>query len=386
MRPLLLMLFLLSSLAAHAHKASDSYFTFYPQRQHIQLDIAVRDLELAVGLDSNGDDAVSWGELRQAQSRISSYALARLELLADGQSCHLQLRQLQVQTHGDGNYAALLLDSGCPAGATRWQLHYRLLFDTDPLHRGIASLVTADATQTHVLSQQQPVVQLDASGPAGAAVNFVSEGVWHILIGYDHLLFLLCLLLPLTLLRASDGRLLPAAGVWRAVVLVVTAFTVAHSLTLLPAALGWLVLPSRLVESLIALSVVVAALANVWRPQPPAPQRRDVAPRWPAHRGSLRLVVPAFAFGLIHGFGFAGVLGELPLHSGSLLLNVFLFNAGVELGQLGLVLLVLPLLLAVRGYVLYRPLLVRGGSAAMAVCGLWWLTERSLDVQLWPQV
>ena len=145
---------------------------------------------------------------------------------------------------------------------------------------------------------------------------------------------------------------------------VVTSFTVAHSITLSLAALSVISLPSRLVESTIALSVLLAALNNL---KPLVAERR-----WAV----------AFAFGLIHGFGFASVLTDLGLPQGALLLALVGFNLGVELGQLAIVGAFLPVAYALRGSWFYRRLVFSGGSAAIALVAAVWLAERVFDLKL----
>jgi hypothetical protein len=171
-------------------------------------------------------------------------------------------------------------------------------------------------------------------------------------------LFLLSLLLPAVL---SMPRFAPAF--WD-VLKVVTAFTAAHSITLALAALSVISLPSRLVESAIAASVVLAALNNLW----PVVQRG----RW----------LVAFAFGLVHGFGFAGVLAELGLPQESLLVALVGFNLGVEAGQLAIVALFLPLAYAARHTWVYRRMILVGGSAAIALVAALWMIERVFDLEL----
>jgi hypothetical protein len=144
---------------------------------------------------------------------------------------------------------------------------------------------------------------------------------------------------------------------------VVTAFTLAHSLTLSLAALGVVSLPSRLVESAIALSVVLAALNNL-RPL-------VYGRRW----------VIAFGFGLIHGFGFASVLADLGLPQDTLLIALVAFNLGVEIGQLAIVGIFLPIAYALRSSGFYRRVLFAYGSTAIAVIAFVWLAERALNVQ-----
>ena len=147
---------------------------------------------------------------------------------------------------------------------------------------------------------------------------------------------------------------------------IVTAFTVAHSITLSLATLGWVSLPSRLVESLIAASVVLAALNNVW----------------PLFHGKRWWV--AFGFGLIHGFGFATVLADLGLPPEALALALVGFNVGVELGQLAIVALFLPLAFWLRRSTFYRRGVLIGGSLLIALLAAVWLVERAFDLKLLP--
>ncbi|MFP2927231.1 HupE/UreJ family protein [Pyxidicoccus sp. 3LG] len=189
----------------------------------------------------------------------------------------------------------------------------------------------------------------------------------HIFAGLDHLLFLFALLLPSVLRREADGRWVAVTAfgpALRDVVKVVSAFTVAHSLTLSAATLGWVSLPSAFVESAIAVSVIGAALNNVF------PLVRGT--RW----------VAAFALGLLHGFGFASTLVDLGLPAGSLAVTLLGFNVGVELGQLACVAVFLPLAFVLRGSVLYRRALLVGGSAAIAVVACAWLAERAFGISM----
>jgi hypothetical protein len=195
----------------------------------------------------------------------------------------------------------------------------------------------------------------------------VRAGIEHIWAGIDHLLFLLALLLPSVLRRGEGGTWAPVerfGPALRDVVRVVSAFTVAHSLTLSAAALGLVALPSRLVESAIAASVIVAALNNVF------PLVHDT--RWLA----------AFALGLLHGFGFASTLVDLGLSAGGLAASLLGFNAGVELGQLACVAAFLPVAYALRGSRLYRRALLVGGSGLIALVACAWLVERAFGVRV----
>lgn len=363
-----LLLFFVLSTPTWAHKASDSYLTLNVQGSEItgQWDIALRDIDFALGLDRNGDAEITWGELRARQTDVAAWALERLSLQRGG-ACALKLLSDQVDEHTDGQYAVLRLSGSCPAASGSLDLNYRLLFDLDALHRGLLKLSLDGVTQTAVLGPTSGVQQFQKQASRLAQfVQYLGEGVWHIWIGFDHVLFLLSLLLPAVLVH--EARRWRGVGDFstalREVLWVVTAFTAAHSITLTLAALRLVELPSRVVESAIAASVVLAALNNLM----PVVERR----RW----------IVAFAFGLIHGFGFASVLAELGLPQETLVLSLLGFNLGVEAGQLAIVAAFLPLAFWLRNSRFYRQIIFVGGSLLTLILALVWLLERAFDLKL----
>ena len=374
--------------SAHAHKPSDSYLTLNVDGSVVsgRWDIALRDLDFALTLDADGDGAITWGEVRQRHADIAAYAAARLQVLADGTPCTLQFSAQLVDEHTDGAYTVLPLHADCskkPAAAGTIKtlgLAYTLFADLDPQHRGLLNLTAQGQTRTAILGPQaaQQSYTLHEVSALQQLVDYLREGVWHIWIGFVHILFLLSLLLPAVGVWTlqQDGRknnALPtrrwlpvprfALAFWD-VLRIVTAFTVAHSITLSLAVLGLVTLPSRLVESAIAASVVLAALNNVW----------------PLVRG--RRWVVAFVFGLIHGFGFASVLADLGLPQGALALALVGFNVGVELGQLAIVAAFLPLAYALRRSWFYRRAVLVGGSVLIALLAAVWLAERVFELKL----
>lgn len=355
---------------AHAHKASDSYLALDVKGERIegQWDIALRDLEMAVGLDANGDAALTWDEVRTRHAAIAAYALARLKLASGGQPCPLRVTGQLVDRHTDGAYSVLRLQGACAAPVTTLDIDYTLLFDIDPQHKGLLRLTHGSLTSTAIFAPDTSQQALAVVEPARwrQFADYVRHGVWHIWIGFDHILFLVSLLLPAVLVRRYgrwQGReTLKASAI--DVLKIVTAFTLAHSLTLSLAVLGALSLPARLVESAIAASVILAALNNLW----------PLVHRWRA--------LVAFGFGLIHGFGFASVLADLGLPRGALALSLVGFNLGVELGQLAIVAVFLPLAYLLRRGRFYRRVVMTGGSVAIALVAVVWLAERALDLQL----
>lgn len=350
---------------AVAHKPSDSYLklTFDGAAIDGQWDIALRDLDYALGLDANGDGAITWGELRLRHEEIAAYAFSHLSIHAGDAACDTEVRGHLVDNHSDGAYAVLRFGTSCPETSDALRVSYRLFFDLDPQHKGLLSVTRRGRTYTAIFSPQGDTWLLEAAGFSRTQqfLSFFREGIWHIWMGFDHVLFLLSLLLPAVLTREQNR--------WRAVssfrpaaidvFKVVTAFTLAHSITLSFAALEVITLPSRWVESAIAVSVALAALNNLY----------------PVVSG--RLWVIAFAFGLVHGVGFANVLTDLGLPKSGLLQSLVAFNFGVEAGQLAIVSVFLPFAYWMRRSWSYQVMTMRLGSALIAVIACAWLLERS---------
>ena len=263
---LLVAALLCAATSAWAHKPSDSYLTLRVDAQRIsgQWDIALRDLDFALGLDADGDGQITWGEVRTRHDEIAAYAAARLALRSDGRPCTLQIGAQQVDTHTDGTYTVLPLHVDCAPPAMTLEIDYTLFADLDPQHRGLLNLSGAQGTRTAVLGPQSSTQRFafgaaDSGSTWSQFVTYLREGVWHIWIGLDHILFLLSLLLPAVgLWRAARWQPVDHLGqaAWD-VLRIVTAFTVAHSITLSLATLGLVSLPSRMVESAIAGSGVL---------------------------------------------------------------------------------------------------------------------------------
>lgn len=362
-------------MPARAHKPSDSYLTIALTDAAItgRWDIALRDLDFGIGLDADGDGAITWGEVRARHAEIAAYALDRLTIRADavdGPACTVEVGAQAIDEHTDGSYSVLPLTVRCPQVPERLSIAYRLFADLDPQHRGLLNLQAGGVARSAVLGPQAPLQTFDLTQASRWAqfLDYLRDGVWHIWIGFDHILFLLSLLLPAVLVW--QGREWRPAGTFHAafwsVVRVVTAFTAAHSITLTLATLGYVSLPSRWVESAIAASVVLAALNNVV----------------PVFHGRRWMV--AFGFGLIHGFGFASVLSDLGLPRDALALALVGFNLGVECGQLAIVALFLPLAFGLRRSWFYRRLVMAGGSLAIAALAAVWLCERLFEFKVLP--
>ena len=368
---------LLAGGFAHAHKASDAYLQIdaaAAQGTTVRLDVALRDLEAALDLDADQDGKLTWGEVKTGWPAIEQYALARLSI----EGCTLRAGERALERRNDGAYAVMFLVSACVLPA-KPVISYTLFREVDPTHRGIVKVQRPG--QPVVLMLLDPMQVPDttaapaaASGapaavaPTASTWGFLKDGIHHIVTGYDHVLFLLCLLLPSVMRRTPTGwqpverlsqAVLPVVGI-------VSAFTVAHSITLALAALKVISLSPAFIEPAIAVTIILAALDNIW-------------PIFPVRR-----VVVTFFFGLIHGFGFANVLAELNLPTSQFVWALLEFNIGLEVGQLMIVIGVTALLFGLRQRTRYPAWVIRGGSFAAILVGMLWLIERTANVSLLP--
>ena len=355
------------SISAEAHVASNSFLSMRIEGASVDgtVEVAVRDAEIAVGLDGNRDGKVSWGEVRAAQGALTVYLRQHLQLSADQARCTLRFGALEINERVDGNYLWQPFIAECPARVQQLGVDYRLLDQEDPSHRGLLTLIANGATQSAVLGGAQKIQHFDLARPSlwPAFAEYFRVGLWHIWSGIDHLLFLLSLLLPAVLVRREHRwQAVPqAVPALYNILKVVTAFTLAHSITLSLAAFDVIRLPSRLTESVIAGSIIIGALNNVF------PLVTEA--RW-------RI---AFAFGLLHGFGFAAVLSDMGLPRGARLLSLVAFNLGVEAGQLAVVLAIMPIAYGVRASRFYQRALMPWGSTAIAALALVWFVQRAMS-------
>ncbi len=371
---LFLALFLLP-VNSFAHKASDAYLTVNYSNDTLsgQWDIALRDLEFAIGLDQNGDGEISWGELKNKHIEINKYALSKLAIYANKSECSIQINNNLLNNHTDGAYTVLQFSIDCPKNISNdlninYSINYTLFFDIDRQHRGLLKISSNQGEQSFVFSPENSnkLISINGTNRWTQLVDYTKEGITHILIGFDHILFLIALLLP-SVLYFTNGQWIASSSLKKStidVLKIITAFTFAHSITLGLATLNLVYLPSRLVESVIAASVIIAAANNIY----PFINKQ----RWKV----------AFIFGLIHGFGFASVLQDLNITSGNLAFSLIGFNFGVELGQLLIVSLFLPTAFLIRRYWYYKALVLQLGSALIIAISCVWLLERSLDITL----
>ena len=362
---------------AEAHSASSSYLHIdvHDEALDVQWSIALRDLDYAVGLDSDGNGEITWGELRQHRDAVIAYAMARLSLRADKTACKPGAVTMLADQLGDGGYAVLKFPADCGHVPASVSVRYGLMFDLDPMHRGLLNVTVAGIPHAAALSPEQPEARFDVTpGYGDTVVSFFLTGVHHLLTGVDHMMFVTMLLVPAMFKRREHSHgvhatMVPVArfrGMFIESIKVLSAFTLAHGTTLTLSVLHIVSIPERLSEAGIALTILITALDNIFHFLP--------GKRWPL----------AFAFGLVHGLGFATALGPLALPPVALGIALLSFNLGLEAAQVTIAAFVLPIGFALRHTFLYPQRVMPGASAAVALVAMAWFTDRAFDLGLMP--
>lgn len=351
--------------SAHATGEHYAFLDVEEDALRVRLEIHETDLKSQFGLQLQTEIPSA-----EVVEQILAYALDRFEVRVADQKLNFRLTSADVFSPPQGSFLQLFLEAPWP-GALPERLIVRqtLFFEGQPRHRGLLliehnAVIDRDFGEEYtalIFSPDREVQELDLVDVPGLLQfrQFLWQGAYHILIGYDHILFLVSLLLTSVLVR-RDRNWLAKDSFKRSLITVagiVTVFTIAHSVSLSLAALDIVKLPSRPVEIIIALSILVMAVNNL-RPFLPG--------RW--------LVI--FFFGLFHGLGFAIVMGHLTFRMVDLVKVMVTFNIGVELGQLAIVLVVFPALFLLRKQPWFVPVVVRGGSVVIAAIAAYWLVDR----------
>ena len=356
------------SAPAWAHKGSDAYLDVRQQDQALalQLSVALKDLDLLIPVDANADGNVTWAEVQTATPAALALLQSHTGLDSSTAGCTLQWTYDGLESRSDGAYLRASSAAACPPG-TALGMRYTLFKNEDSNHRLIVTgqLDGHDLLATAAPQQTAPLVlrQAEAAAPRGIAAtvwDYFALGMHHQLEGYDHMAFLLALVLPLQLVLVRRVVSTPSTGrrPWVSLLRTVTAFTIGHSITLVLATLGWTSASPAWVEPAIAVSIAFTALLNIY----PVPV--------------LRAERLALVFGLIHGYGFAGLLQEMAAPSGLLPWALTGFNLGVEAGQLLAVLGWVLVSQALVGQPWYHRVVVRGGSMALVLVAAYWFWER----------
>ena len=363
--PTLVAFLVAAALPAAAHSLSTSYLTVVTagSEMRVQWEIALRDLDYAIGLDPTG--RITWGDLRGRQQAIEDYAMPRLALSSGGSACRPGPVALLADERAGNGYAVLDFTARCPGTVRAVGIDDRLMFDLDPRHRALVDVIAGGSFHVAVLSPASPHVTVTGGRLGQAFADFFGVGVAHIMSGPDHLLFIALLLFPAMFRRGARGRWEPVERFGPAFLQttkILSAFTVAHAITVTAATLGWVSIPSRIIEGAIALTIVATAVDNIVSV---LPERR-----W----------ILGFGFGLIHGMGFAQALGPLSLPAWPLAVALFSFNIGVEAAQLVAATLVLPVGFALRHVRAYPARFLPGASGVAGLVALAWFARRTLSL------
>ncbi len=352
-------LFLLGTAgSAAAHQSSVVYSDIHVEGAAVDylLTIASGDLYEAVGGPT--PESVTKEAVHAKAAEVQRYLLGRVRLEADDKACPGQASGLELVDRAGGFAVRVSLRYLCGVADADLRVVYDLFFDLDPRHQGFARVrLGGGEPRQHVFRHDARVLSLRRdSSLAATALDYARLGVEHIFGGADHIAFVVGLLLLAPL--AAGGR--TRRGVLYTIK-VATAFTLAHSVTLALAALGVVTLPASIVEPGIAATIAFVGA-------------EDLLGKLPRRR-----YVITFCFGLVHGLGFASVLAEIGLPRRGFALALGMFNLGVEVGQVCIVLLVVPplMLLARRSERAYQGIL-RLAGAGLVVAGVTWFVLRVL--------
>ncbi|MEM7249985.1 MAG: HupE/UreJ family protein [Pseudomonadota bacterium] len=363
MRATASLLLILIFSTALAHQESDSFLTIAlgEDGAEVRWDVSLVDLEEEAGVDRDGNGIIQWREILAGEASLFAFAFGHVRISDRHYPCAPLANPLKsITERGNETFLVMRWRIRCHAES----LDYDAFFDRNANHRGFVNVIKQGANQTFVASPSRS--RFEFASERSGFLTFASywrTGWSHILEGFDHLLFLFCLLLPVVL--PGNVKLAGATTSHQAIrrltlelAKIVTAFTAAHSITLALTVFELIQLPIVWVEVAIATTVILVAVNNIW-------------PRF--HRAGASI---AFGLGLIHGLGFANVLRELALTGDALWIALLGFNLGVESGQLAIACMLLPIAFFLRSTRLYEFGIVRLGSLAIAILALTWAVER----------
>ena len=377
---LLVFAFFVFSIFSYSHEPNQSYlFLRIYEADGIQgrFEINVKELNKVFGFNLPDNSTVE--DAKPYINTIKTYILENSSFHSGNTKYELILTDLGITETGMGNYIKYqfkLKDS--EEIPDKLDIYYNLAFHKDPKHKGF--LVMEYNWKAGVIDGYTNIIEdfgpddtsttlaLDESSVFTGFMAMVKQGVWHIWIGLDHILFLLALILPAVVRRKNNSifgwePVMTFKAAFFYIIKVVSFFTIAHTITLTLASLNLINLPSQIVESIIAFSIGLAAYHNIR----PIFKMKD----W----------VIAFIFGLFHGFGFASVLGDLGLTGEFLTLSLLGFNIGVEVGQLVIIAAIFPILYVFRNHKSYPKFLVYM-SILLIIVSLYWFVERVFDINL----
>lgn len=345
---------LLISSSGTAHDLYTSYTSIDVQNKKLKciFTFDITDIRKVFNLDENGDQVVSRDELLVNMNYMYVYLEQHISIIIAGESLQLAREEGSFYQDEVGNtFIHFIFQNQLEHHPWKLTLDLGIFDEFGRLHKNLAKIVHGSEIQQTIFTAGNHLQSFSFEGGdyslTAQIMQFIGLGIEHIFLGYDHILFLMALMI--------------IGGTFKNLIKIVTSFTVAHSITLILAALEVVILPSRLVESVIALSIVYIAIENFFVD--------DSDHRW----------LITFIFGLMHGFGFARVLTELGLPTKGLVPSLLAFNLGVEIGQIGIVAIFFPIVILVTKFK-WQKRLVYGLSTIILIFGLFWFIERAFEV------
>ncbi|MCA0753511.1 HupE/UreJ family protein [Paenibacillus sp. N4] len=346
----IIVLFLGTATTSFAHNESMGYSDLYVKGNEINYHLFLDQRDLLGQFDSNKDNNLVNEELLSQKEGIESFLQKDLRIDVDSKPLAMDLLAMNMETKGSTRGVVFQLSLSADEAIEQINIHYNLVFEDAPYHTSVLMVHSGEFFYQDILDSNKTEIQITfpqsefAQSEIGSVLwKYFVLGIEHILSGYDHLLFLLSLVLIAS--RFKDA------------LKIVTAFTIAHSITLFLVASGRIQVVPSWVEALIALTICYVAVENLF-----------------VRKAKWRWILTAI-FGLIHGMGFAGALAETGLPKSNLLGSLLMFNLGVEAGQLIILCLLLPLLLWLRRFPWYRKMMI-STSCLIFVLAFYWLIQR----------
>lgn len=362
-----------SSCYSHADGEDYVFVNFFEQRIEGEFQINFKDLSEKLHIEIPAAENSALDVIETSTPKVIEYINQNFSIsTAEGEKLDINFTESKVLP--ETTYAQYLFEIEVAKSPDEVVIYHNMFYENDPNHRGLF-LIQYNVVEAKDYGEEYTALvfnpnnseqTLDLKKVPGLldSIGMVWQGMLHIWKGLDHVLFILALILP-TVLRRRDESWQAVdnykSSLWQ-LLKIITVFTLAHSLTLLLAALEIIKLNSRFVESMIALSIILVAANNLSQS---------------VKRGSLLVIL---FLGLFHGLGFASVMGNLPFRMDDLVKMVIRFNIGVELGQIAIVMLVFPVLYALRQKPYYNSVILKGGSVILILIASYWFLQRALNL------
>lgn len=349
---------------AYGHQISTAYLSTHVNnagKMTGELQLRLYDLNKVLLLDLDDNGQLTWHELTQKKYLIEKYIHNNLSFSRKNIPCNLRTNNnWKIDPRHNESYLLITFSGQC-VFTGKLDITYKAFFEQDNQHKIIANISYKNNTQTGILSNENRKIsfELEKNTSLTTVKTFAKQGIKHILAGYDHILFLLCILLFFTFQSENSfNNRTNFVNIGK----IVTIFAIAHSITLTITAMGWIATSGKWIEIGIALTIILSALNNIW----------------PILK---RISGVTFIFGLLHGIGFAGELQKIGFSTDYQLLSIAAFNIGIEIGQLLILTFLLPALLLAKHCINFikpnshRVCLI-GSSSCIAIIGFFWVSER----------